>query len=105
MQACGPSLVNNMTIADPTIIPTYYCCVIAAAMELVAMELKQAGCYIARTLSYEVRSIVTQCLAWLGLCMPSIDSLGCKKPLLAALWWPWSTAGLTDLHTVCMSSN
>lgn len=28
-----------------------------AAMELVAMELKHAGCYIARTLSYEVRRL------------------------------------------------
>lgn len=28
-----------------------------AAMELVAMELKHAGCYIARTLSYEVSSV------------------------------------------------
>lgn len=29
---------------------------VAAAMELVAMELKQSGSFIARTLSYEVRS-------------------------------------------------
>ena len=29
-----------------------------AAMELVAMELKRSGCYVARTLSYEVRCIL-----------------------------------------------
>ncbi len=32
----------------------------AAAMELVAMELKQSGSFIARTLSYEVRPVSTQ---------------------------------------------